>query len=85
MDKVHDEIFQSGKACLFATVGGGRKRDRHKCFSFWIGRESKKLKWRTFTGPEKLTLFKKLNMLQVFPEIENVGEIHDLWQELTSY
>ena len=51
-------------------------------FSFWIGRESKKLKWRTFTGPEKLTLFKKLNMPQVFPEIENVDEIQDLWQEL---
>ena len=24
--------------------------------SFWVGRESKKLKWRTLTGPEKLIL-----------------------------
>ena len=27
-------------------------------FSFWIGKESKHLKWRTLTGPEKLSLAK---------------------------
>ena len=27
-------------------------------FAFWIGKESKHLKWRSLTGPEKLTVFK---------------------------
>ena len=26
-------------------------------YSFWVGKESKKLKWRTLTGPEKLIVF----------------------------
>lgn len=51
-------------------------------FTFWIGRESKKLKWRTFTGPEKLLLLKKLNLIELFPEAENIQEIQDLWHEL---
>ena len=38
-------------------------------FSFWIGRESKKLKWRTFTGPEKLIL---LELREHFSEAENI-------------
>lgn len=31
-------------------------------FSFWIGKESKILKWRTLTGPEKLIVFSKINI-----------------------
>ena len=26
-------------------------------YNFWIGQNSKQLKWRTLTGPEKLTFF----------------------------
>jgi hypothetical protein len=48
-------------------------------FSFWFGRESKKLKWRTLTGPEKLILFEKINLLVTFPHCEGV---QGLWREL---
>ena len=51
-------------------------------FSFWIGRESKKLKWWTFTGPEKLILLKNLKLAELFPEAEDILEIQDLWHEL---
>ena len=44
-------------------------------FSFWIGRESKKLKWQTFTGPEKLILLKRLKLVELFPEAEDIHEI----------
>ena len=46
-------------------------------FSFWIGKESKKLNWQTLTGPEKLKLFEKLNIPETFPDCSSV---QDLWQ-----
>ena len=35
-------------------------------FSFWIGKDSKKLKWRTLTGPEKFLLFQKFKIPEYF-------------------
>ena len=51
-------------------------------YTFWIGRESKKLKWRTLTGPEKLILFRNINIPEMFPEVENGAAIQRLWKEL---
>lgn len=48
-------------------------------FSSWIGKESKKLKWRTLTGPGKLKLVAKLNIPETFP---GVPDFQDLWCEL---
>ena len=49
-------------------------------FSFWIGRESKKLKWRTLTGPEKLTLSRILIFLSHFPKF-HAAKKFKLWGE----
>ena len=51
-------------------------------FSFWIGKESKKLKWRTLTGPEKLIVFSKINIPELFPGLENKDDIQNLWRDL---
>ena len=51
-------------------------------FSFWIGKESKHLKWRSLTGPEKLVVFNKLNIAETFPEIPNSSDVHTLWKKL---
>ena len=51
-------------------------------YSFWVGKESKKLKWRTLTGPEKLLVFKNINLPEMFPHLENVNEIQHLWRDL---
>lgn len=51
-------------------------------FSFWIGKESKKLKWRTPTGPEKLIVFSKINIPKLFPGLENKDNIQNLWRDL---
>ena len=39
-------------------------------FAFWIGKESKHLKWRSLTGPEKLIVFKKLNISETFQKFQ---------------
>lgn len=51
-------------------------------FSFWIGWESKKLKCRTLTGPEKLIVFEKLNIIATFPEIPDCEDVQTLWCDL---
>ena len=37
-------------------------------FSFWVGKTSQSLKWRSLTGPEKLVLFAKFNVADHFPD-----------------
>jgi len=51
-------------------------------FSFWVGETSKKLKWRTLTGPEKLRLFANFTIADHFPQLEDVDKIQALWKEL---
>ena len=48
-------------------------------YTFWIGRESKKLKWRTLTGPEKLLLFQKIHIPTLFPELSEATSIQTFW------
>jgi len=51
-------------------------------FSFYVGKMSQKLKWRTLTGPEKLLLFQRFKIADHFPDIEDKDEIQSLWSEL---
>ena len=51
-------------------------------FSFWIGRESKKLKCRTLTGPEKLIVFEKLDIIATFPDIPDCEDVQALWHDM---
>ena len=48
-------------------------------FSFWIGKESRHLKCRSLTGPEKLIVFKKINIAETFPD---ATKVHALWKKL---
>ena len=53
-------------------------------FSFYIGRESKVLKRRDLTGPEKIKLFQNLHKIKELVKslpIEEVQRIIDVWQE----
>ena len=49
-------------------------------YLFWIGKESKKLDWRTLTGPKKLNVFANIDLVDLFPELENVTDIQKLWK-----
>ena len=48
-------------------------------YSFYIGKESKKLKWRSLTGPEKLKVFSNINLVELFPDLENKELVQQLW------
>lgn len=51
-------------------------------FNFWIGHTSKTLKWHSLTGPEKLIVFSKLRIIDLFPDLEQKIEIESLWRDL---
>lgn len=48
---------------------------------FWIGKQSKQLKWRMLTGPEKLVVFSKIDIPATFPTLEHEDEIQKLWKD----
>ena len=50
-------------------------------YSFWIGKQSKQLKWRTLTGPEKLILFLNIDIPTVFPQLPHKQEVQNLWKD----
>ena len=51
-------------------------------YTFCVGRESKKLKWRTLTGPVKLVVFRNLRIAEILRDTEEVSQIQSLWNKL---
>lgn len=53
-------------------------------FSFYIGKTSKQLKFRSLTGPEKLKLFEAISISTLLPSLSQTkkDKIQHLWGEL---
>ena len=57
---------------------------KEKCkisFHIYHDKESKELKWRDLTGPEKIRLFEKVDLEPLFPEMPNVSTIQSIWKK----
>ena len=50
-------------------------------FSWFVCKETKNLKWRDLTGPEKLNLFQNIKIDVVLPNFENSDKIQKLWDD----
>ena len=53
-------------------------------FTWFIDKESKRLKWRDLTGPEKIRLFKNINIPELFPMLNNKNKTQKLWKDFYS-
>jgi len=51
-------------------------------FHMYVDKESKHLKWRDLTGPEKLKLFKHIEIPDLFPKLSNGQKVQQLWKNL---
>ncbi len=53
-------------------------------YNFYVGKDSKQLKCRTLTGPEKLRLLAKINLQELLPSLpeSETIQIQVLWMEL---
>lgn len=50
-------------------------------FKFYICQDSRSLKWRDLTGPEKYKLFKKIELPNLFPNLPRVSIIQQVWKQ----
>ena len=50
-------------------------------FKFHTDKETKAMKWRDLTGPEKKRLFEHIDIPTLFPSLENSQKIQKLWNE----
>ena len=53
-------------------------------FHFYTEKESKEVKWRDLVGPEKLKLFSKINLPQMYPDLPNIQKIQEIWKDFLS-
>ena len=44
-------------------------------------KESKKLKWRDLTGPEKIRVFNNINLISLFPDLPKVTDVKQIWEQ----
>lgn len=50
-------------------------------FHTYTDNQSKELKWRDLTDPEKIKLFENINLEELFPDMPNVKRIQDIWSK----
>ena len=50
-------------------------------FHTYMDKQSKALKWRDLTGPEKMKLLKNINMVELFPDLSNADKIQEIWTQ----
>ena len=50
-------------------------------FHWYVDKDTKKLKWRDLTGPEKNRLFKNMDVPVLFPALQHKQQIQQLWSE----
>ena len=53
-------------------------------FKFQQDKETKTMKWRDLTGPEKKRLFEHIDIPALFPSLENSQKIQKLWNEFVT-
>ena len=47
----------------------------------YVDKDTKTLKWRDLTGPEKLKLFHKIDIETLFPGIPNATLVQKIWKD----
>lgn len=47
----------------------------------YVDKDSKVLKWRDLTGPEKRKVFKEIDIPRLFPRISQATNVQAIWTE----
>ena len=53
-------------------------------FHMHADKETKQLKWRDLTGPEKVRVFDNINFNHLFPNMPQVTDIQEIWKQFYS-
>ena len=50
-------------------------------FHFYTDKDSKQVKWRDLVGPEKLKLFSKIDIPELFPDFPQGDKVQQIWKD----
>ena len=50
-------------------------------FHFYTDKDSKQVKWRDLVGPEKMKVFSKLVIPELFPDFPQGDKVQKIWQD----
>ena len=50
-------------------------------FRWYVDKETKNIKWRDLTGPEKIRLFKNINIPSLFPDLRTKHKLQQIWEK----
>ena len=53
-------------------------------FHMYVDKDSKALKWRDLTGPEKLKLFNHIDIPKLFPDVTHATQVQKIWKDFLS-
>ena len=77
--KVFNDGFDRAKYKHMVGFEKYLNQDLHISFNWFICKDSKKLKWRDLTGPEKVKLFQNMDISKLLPNFEKSTSIQQLW------
>jgi len=84
VDDLHDKLPNKKKGKSLVTYKEFLNGPCKIKFAWYIDKESKRLKCRDLTGPEKIRLFENIDFPKLFPTLPNTDKVQKLWKDFYS-
>ena len=87
LDGIEKSKLQSFNRSVAVNVSNYEKFLNETCkvsFHMYVDKDSKALKWRDLTGPEKLKLFNQIDIPKFFPAVSQATQVQKIWKDFLS-
>ena len=81
LDKANSKSLNQGNANHLTRYEKFLNEDCTVSFHFYSDKDSKQIKWHDLVGPEKIKLFLKLIIPELFPDFPQGDKIQKIWQD----
>ena len=81
LDKVNPKSLEQGNANHLTRYENFLNENCKVSFHFYADKDSKQVKWRDLIGPEKIKLFSKLVIPELFPDFPQGDKVQKIWQD----
>ena len=82
IEKIKIKEFSKSNASFLHTYVKFLNQNCKISFHMYLEKDTSQLKWRDLTGPEKLKLFKKLKIPEIFPTFPQSNKVQEIWDGL---
>lgn len=81
LDKVKPKSLDQGNADHLTRYEKFLNENCKVSFHFYTDKDSKQVKWRDLVGPEKMKVFSKLVIPELFPDFSQGDKVQKIWQD----